>query len=110
MAVDVPMFDTASFTEEVTLGDTPYRFRFHWNYRGQFWVLDILDRDDNLLVAGIKIVASYEVIRRYGYRGIPQGALISSNTTEPYARLLRDSFVSGETSLVYFTEDEYAAI
>lgn len=105
----IPVFDTAAFTEEVTLDDSQYRLAFRYNFRGDFWIVDILDRENNPLAMGIKIVASYELIRRYGYRAIPPGALFATDSAELELRIGRDDLPT-RIEMVYVTEDEYATV
>jgi len=107
--VDIPFFQTAAFTEEITLDGTPYRLSLHWNHRGQFWVMDIRDREQNVLVAGIKVVVAYELIRRFAWREVPPGALVPVSTSAPYERIARCA-IGDSVSLVYATEAEYAAL
>lgn len=105
----IPTFDTASFTEEITLDDAQYRLQFHYNFRGDHWVVDILDRDLNPLVMGVKVVASYELVRQYGYRTIPPGALAAVDPADENLRVGRDD-LPNRVSLVYMTEEEHATL
>jgi hypothetical protein len=109
VALVIPVFDTSSFTEELTLDDANYRFRLDWNYRGQFWQLSIYDRDLALLVGGIKVVINYPLLDPYKYLPIPQGELFAIDTSEPNQRI-EDGDLGTRVNLVYLTEDEYAAI
>lgn len=105
----IPTFDTASFSEEVTLDDEQFRLAFHYNTRGDFWVMDIMDRDSNPLAMGIKVVASHELIRRYRYKAIPPGALSTADPADSYLRVGRDD-LPNRVALVYLTEAEHAAL
>src|ERR1700733_16174280 len=42
-----------------------YNLRFAWNDREERWYLSISDDQDNLLLAGIKLVANTPLIRYY---------------------------------------------
>jgi hypothetical protein len=109
MAVTIPTFDIASYSEELTLDEAQFRFALRYNKRGDFWVLDIADREGNMVIAGIKVVMAYELIRQYHYAAIPPGALATVDTAEPEARIGRDD-LPDRVDLVYLTEAEYAAL
>lgn len=107
--VAIPTFDIASYSMELTLDASQYRFKLRYNGRGDFWVLDIADRDGNVIVAGIKVVASYELIRQYHAYAIPPGALITYDSAEPEHRIGRDDLPE-RVDLLYIPEAEYAAL
>jgi Domain of unknown function (DUF6983) len=109
MSVEVPFFSTASFSEEVTLDDTPYRLEFHWNYRGQYWTMDIHDRDGNALVEGVKVVVSYGLSRRFRWTGSPPGELTVVKPPAPYERIGRLD-MGDVARLLYTTGAELAAL
>lgn len=105
----IPTFDLAAYSEELTLDAAQYRFDLRYNGRGDFWVLDITDRDGNMVIAGIKVVASYELIRQYHYAEIPPGALFTVDPALPESRIGRDD-LAGRVELTYIPEAEYAAL
>ncbi len=109
MALIIPVFDTASFTEQLTIEEVNYRLRLDWNYRGQFWQMSWYDRDLALIVAGIKVVINYPLLGPYKYLPIPQGELLAIDTSEPNLRI-EDGDLGTRVNLVYLTEAEYAAI
>ena len=67
------MFDDASFTESVTLGDNEYQLSFVWNTRGEFWSMDIADANGNALLSGVRLVISYPLNTQHPGTGLPPG-------------------------------------
>jgi hypothetical protein len=109
MIVQIPMTDYADFTEEVTLDDRPYTLRFRWNTRGAFWVMAIYDRNEVLLVDGIKLVIGYPLNRQYSSTLMPPGMFycIDTNTTTQYVEPGRNDFIQDRNIvLAYVDEDE----
>jgi hypothetical protein len=109
MALIIPAFQNAAYTEQFTIEDSVYRFAMNWNTRGEFWTLSILDIDLETLVAGIKVVINTPLLAQYKYLPIPQGELFAIDTADPFARIER-SDIGGRVSLVYLTEAEVAAL
>ena len=105
----IPTFDTASYSEEVTLDEAQYRLDFHYTFRGDYWVVDILDRDLNPLVMGVKVVPSYELLAQYKHLAVPQGILMAVDVAAENLRIGRDDLPT-RVDLVYMTEAESAAL
>lgn len=97
------------FTEEVTLEGLPYRFTFYWNTREEAWFMDISDREENLIIAGIKLVISHPVKQQYVEAELPPGDFIVVDTNIATSRdePARDDFVQARNlNLLYLTEAE----
>lgn len=106
----LPFKDFPSFTEEITLEGIPYVFRFDWNSRGQFWTMDIYDREENSLILGKKLVLFYELLRQYPDRGLPLGELyVIDPALNNFTPIKQDDF-QDRLYLVYFEEEEVAII
>ena len=69
--VTLPWQNSPDFIEEVTLEDTPYLFRFTFNSRGNFWTMDIDDREQNELISGVRLVLDQELLRQHQGRNLP---------------------------------------
>lgn len=108
---EIFFIDYPSFRQEVTLDGTPYIFETSWNSRGSFWTLTIYDREENILIGGIKLVLNYEMLLIHPDRGLPPGTLMVldySGRTDP---IEQDDFVgSRRLQFTYLTEDDLAAI
>lgn len=103
MSVIIPFFnDQASFQEEVTLDGIPYLFKFTYNNRYDFWSMDILTKDEEPIVQGLKIVLNYELISRFRYLGVPAGELYAIDSTEKETRVNRENL--GNTVQLFYVE------
>ncbi len=103
--VKLPFPGSPSFTEEITLEDRPYRFRFDWNYTGNYWSMMISDRELNVLVAGIKIVPAYELIADFPGRNLPPGELYAIDTTGEVRKIGRND-IGDRVQLIYVESTE----
>jgi len=106
MPVIIPMKNLPSFTEEVTLDNTPYILRFDYNARGEDWYITFTDRDENVIASGIKLLLHYELIHDYPDIGLPKGELWVFDSTDDTSNPGREDFNNERLSLVYYTEDE----
>lgn len=104
--VVIPFAEFPAFTEEVVLDNTPYRFQFIWNYRGQYWSLSIFDRELAPKVQAIKVVVEYELLKMYHALDVPPGELYTTDTTEEVQRIERETIQNGDVELVYIPEAE----
>lgn len=66
---------------QITLEDTSFFFDFEWNERGQFWSMSISDQDEQLLIAGVRLVAGISLIDKYIVSGRPKGHLMCVDTS-----------------------------
>ena len=105
--VNIPFADYPSFTEDIILDNIPYKFSFNWNDRGEFWTMTISDSDDNILVAGIKIVLGQKLISNFPGRSLPPGAMAVVDTSGNVTRPSQIDFYNDDLQLVYVTEDEF---
>lgn len=103
--VTIPFSEFPAFSQEIILDNIPFRVSFNWNTRGEYWTLSILDRDENQLASGIKIVLDYELIARYPGRGLPPGEIYAIDTSGELDKIGRDDF-QDRASLVYVLEGE----
>ena len=79
MPLIIPVFaDEPLFEERVRLEDRDYILRFDWNNREEAFYLGIKDQDEESLVAGIKIVANWDLLAALKSDDrLPQGVLIA---------------------------------
>jgi len=113
--VTIPFVDSADFSIEVTLDNTPFNLRFIWNSRGDdlytgFWAMDFADRDQLDIVTGQRLVIQGEYLRQFPGRGLPLGAMSSFDPTGSTAPIEQDDFLNERVSLVYITEAEFEAL
>lgn len=97
----IPFFNDPCFSEDVTLDGVPYHLRFHWNTRGDFWALDIYDRDLNPIVGGIKLMNNYELFLNHPDRNLPPGKLLVVDNRGIGFKIGFDDFTNGNCDLIY---------
>lgn len=68
---DLPAYEFSLQLEGVT-----YFFSFEWNERGQYWSMDILDQDQNHLVAGVRMSVNINLLGRFKDTRLPAGIFI----------------------------------
>ena len=65
---------------ELPLDGIVYRFKFKYNSREETWYFNILDLNNQILRAGIKVVNEWDLFRLWALRtGRPEGELITVN-------------------------------
>lgn len=110
MSVTIPFFNSlASFEEDVVLDGSSYKLLFEYNIRSDTWTLSVKNLEGTVLIAGIRVVLNFELLRSHPDRNLPPGALIPVDTTEDEERVNRDN-LGVITQVVYLTEDEVDAI
>ncbi len=105
----IPLRALPSYVQEVTLEDVPYRMVFKWNTRGEYYTVDIQTAEGVLIVAGLKLALNAALLRKHPGRGLPPGELLVIDASGAYDRVAFAD-VEERISLIYVTEDEYAAL
>lgn len=106
----IPFKDFPSFTERISLDGVPYRFRFRWNTRGEFWTMDIFSQDSTAIILGVKLVLDYELIANFAWMGLPPGELWAVDTTGSLLTIGRDDLPDGTVQLQYTPEADLVSI
>lgn len=79
--LEIPLDSTEpNFTQDVDLSGVTYRLRFTWNVRGQYWVVTLLDTNDNIIVSGQKLVTNFPLFYRIVSNDMPRGLLFCVDT------------------------------
>jgi hypothetical protein len=107
--VTIPVANAPHQIMTVTLDGQPYRFTFIYNSREDRWYMSIGNSSGEVIVAGIKLVVSNELIRQYEAYDLPPGAMYVISTHSPYAEPDRNSFVDQLYNVVYVTQAEWDA-
>lgn len=66
--------DPAKFS--VTLGDTVVVFQTKYNYSANMWVLDILNSDENMIIAGLMLKPNIDILIPYAQKKKTLGSLV----------------------------------
>lgn len=106
----IPFFNNfAAFKETIVLESSSYVFQYNYNSRGDYWTMTISDTEDNILIAGVKVVLDYELITSWPGRNLPEGYLLPIDSTESAVRIDRNNL--GDTvDNIYLEEDEVEPI
>jgi hypothetical protein len=97
----IPFFDFSAFTQEISLDNVPYMLSFTWNNRGEFWAMSISDKEQNTLVAGIKLVIGIELLRKFPDRSLPPGRMFVFDVKEDESPIAYTDFINDRGALVY---------
>jgi len=105
MSIIIPIKDNPNHSLKIELEGLLYKLDFIYNTINDFWSMSIFDENDNLILAGIKLVANYPLISQYNKL---KGDFICQ-ISDLKASVGRNSFLSGEAVLLYLTEAEIEA-
>lgn len=108
MSVIIPFRDLPAFRETVPIDGVLYVLEFQYNTRADFWTMAVYSKDGAPLLTGIKVVIDYELVQRYGSRGLPFGNLYAIDVTGISNRIGRRE-LPDSIDLVYMTEAEVTA-
>lgn len=103
----IPFNTYPRFSQDVLLDDETYRLKCEWNSRGEFWALSIYTPEDVLIVAGIKLVIGYDLLRACRHLAVPQGILIAIDNAENYEKIGYGDFSNDrKLELIYVEESD----
>jgi hypothetical protein len=101
----IPWINGPAWRQEIAIAGRTYVLQARWNPESEHWTLDIADRNEQAIVNGIRLVAGLPLLRLHVDARLPAGDLIVTGDLDP----LLDSFVSGESQLVYLTPEDIAS-
>lgn len=90
------------YEQRTSLDGRDYIFRFRWNQREAAWYFDISDHDDALIVAGLKAIIGWPLLRLVTDARRPPGELMFFSTTPGGDPGLDDLGPQKRVQLVYF--------
>ncbi len=94
---DLPAYDFSIILEGST-----YYLNFEWNERGSFWSMDILDSEQNHLVAGVRMTTGVDLLKQFKNEMLPQGSFFLLDTKGKNSDPQVDNF--GTTVLLMYRE------
>ncbi len=94
------------FVVAVTLDGTPFRLHLAWNDRAGLWTLEIRDAANVPIVAGVRCVPNWPLLRQYRRPQLPPGELVCVSQSDKTVAIGRQDFVTGKIKLVYVPEVE----
>ncbi len=98
--------DFPDFVQTTVLGDTIFRLQFIFNSRQQSWYLSIFEAGGGVLVHGIRLRTTWDVIRQLVQVEMPDGAIIPTDVEGRGAEPGRNDLVEGKIPVVFVPEDE----
>ena len=105
--IAIPNFqnESAQYKQRIDLDGELYYIRTQWNAREEAFYMSILDKDEVLLLAGVKLVPDYRLLYQFqGTPGLPPGDFMLSNISSE-ERLTFDG-LGEDMVLMYITEAE----
>lgn len=105
-----PVFQNISsrYTYNLEINSIVYIFKFSWNAREENWYMTIIDSSENIIIAGIKLVVNYWLLKQYKWiYNLFEGNIIlrDMNMTPEDKGLTFDNF-GIRYQLLFFTLDE----
>lgn len=75
--ITIPVGNDSSFVQSVTIDGVVFNLSFKWNARQEAWALAILDSEKVTIIAGIRIVANYDLLNGKVDARLPDGVLLA---------------------------------
>ncbi len=104
----IPFKQPSQWQEQINLEGQDYVLVFSWNALNEFWSMDILTRDLDPIVYGIKVVINYNLTEIYIVSGMPPGDIVCQNLIGGDAKIKRYD-IGDVTELFYYPEGEFEA-
>lgn len=106
----IPFKTPAFWQEQITLDNEIFILSFKWNALNEFWVMNILSRDEVPIILGIVIVPDYNLTAQYAaIPGMPKGDIICQNIINAPDTISRFD-MSQKFELIYYAFGELDAI
>jgi len=112
MIVSIPFQEHPYFSEQVVLDSVPYVFEFYWNNRGSFWSLTIYNKNNSLLIAGLKVVKNLNLLNNYGkIDALPAALLMAKSQADgDNTEIAYGDIYSGLVNIVYIPRSDFATL
>lgn len=65
-----------SFVQDIILNQEIFKIQGFWNHSYNFWTLDLLDKDDDPIFLGQKVVLGVDFLKRITKLNKPAGSLL----------------------------------
>ena len=93
---------------QMTLDNTVYFVHLAYNSESDSWSIGLQDANSQTLTEGLSLIANYPLLSRVRKPTFPPGELICVAPTSREA-ITYDSFTSGDSQLIYYTQAEVEA-
>ena len=102
----IPFSEPGSWQMQITLSQEVFLLNFTWNSLNEYWLMDIANGNNQVLVYGIVVVPNFDLTKQFPLKGMPKGNIVCINITEEWGPILR--FDMGATcELIYFEAGEF---
>lgn len=103
----IPFTSGAFWTEDLLFSNKVYRFQFSWNARFEYYAMSIMTTKGDIVLAGVKLVLDYDILKGYQHFDIPQGQLIPQRISGlGTGEITRDELENGDVILVFNEVDD----
>lgn len=104
--LELPIKNEICFSERIILDSIPYNFTFVWNILG-FWSLTIANRNNEVLISGIKIVLNLDLLDGYPDLNLPEGKLFAIDFSGNNSEIGKEDFINQrQVKLIYIEKGE----
>lgn len=103
----IPFKEPAQWQQQIELDSQTFVLSFRWNAMNEYWVMDILTRDLDPIILGIKIVCNYDLTAQYATDGKPKGDIVCENIIGGQGKIQRFD-IGAIAELIYYTQGEFA--
>lgn len=100
MLLQIPFQNFSYYRQTVTLDKIPYVFVFKYNTEFDFYTIDILNVDGDLLIAGLKLVLDVDLITPYSNELLPKGKLYCVAKNKNAERIGKNNILT-DIALIY---------
>ena len=105
----IPFKEPSNWQMQIELTGQIFVMNFTWNALNEFWTMDILNRDDEPLLYGIKIVPNFLLLEPFTVIGKPLGQIICQNIVNSTDSISRFD-MNQKFQLVYYEPGELESL
>lgn len=110
MPLSIPVPDSASSEQDISLGGSTYTFTYSFNSRDARWRFD-LALLDVVIISGVKVVENQSLLARYRLDNFDHGDIFCIRVKDDNQDVGRSNLGVGLSyQLVYYTNAEIAAL
>lgn len=99
----IPFKEPAAWSAQITLTSQIFVLTFRWNALNKYWVMSILNANNQPIVYGIKVVTNFDLTAQFAaITGMPEGDILCQNIIEMWNTIGR--FDMGDTNEIIYYE------
>lgn len=105
--ITIPVIDANDSLTEVELEGRTYFLRLSWNSEAELWGLSVENANNEIIIAGIALVANTPLLDQYRHLDLPPGDFVAL-APDGQESITRENLPDGDVVLVYVTAEEIA--